>query len=100
MFDLKVVSLDHSAAVFVAGDLDLATAPVLASVLEVQGSRTSQVVVDLSDTAFVDFSGMRVLETAAAQLEAAGVTLSLRGMKPGVVRTMRLFEMLESVTLE
>jgi anti-anti-sigma factor len=67
-----------TAVVTVAGDLDSATSPQLRSALNVLAQQCpSEVFIDLSDTGFMDASGVHVLAEAHGQLAARGTTLIL-----------------------
>ena len=62
-FNLVTARTDDAAVIRVIGELDLATAPQLREVL-----------LDLSELAFIDSSGLSVLATGLKRLRAAGET--------------------------
>lgn len=73
----------------VRGELDLFTAPELRErlrdLIDSQGSATD-LVVDLSDCAFVDASGCQALLRAARHLAASGRQLAIVNTNPGNTR--------------
>ena len=69
---------DESAVVTVAGDPDSASSPQLRNALNLLAHRSPyEVFIDLSDSEFMDVSGVHVLAQAHAQLAARGTTLVL-----------------------
>lgn len=73
----------------VAGTIDLATSPALAAALQEYAVRQAgDVYVDMSDLAFIDVSGLRVLVETAADL--ATRRLHVLNLAPGLRRVVRL----------
>jgi anti-anti-sigma factor len=74
----------------VHGDVDLATAPQLRTALAELAPGTGTVIIDLSDVAFLDSSGLSVLVEFHQQLDKDGA----RGLRLVVTRptTSRLLE--------
>jgi anti-sigma B factor antagonist len=90
---------EHRWTVSLVGKLDLATAPrarqVLAKVLQLGGGT---VAVDLSELAFIDAAGMRVLLEAYKVARRQGRAILLVGAAPRTLRllkVLRLGEMIE-----
>jgi anti-anti-sigma factor len=76
LFDVERTSLAGRPALTVRGELDLASAPRLASaVAEELAAGPSALVVDLTPTVFLDSSGARQLVLAASSAGDAGVEL-------------------------
>ncbi len=88
-----VITPKHAAETVVlalAGDLDIASAPLLERHLDDAATAgNARVVVDLSDVEFLDSTGLRLLLTARERLQERGQELRLRRGRPAV---RRLFE--------
>ena len=88
-FDVHRTTVLGRPALTVRGELDIATAPRLAQAVESQLSQQPQsLVVDLTDTTFLDSSGARTLVAAARRAAAAGVSLEV--VCPRANRPVRL----------
>jgi anti-sigma B factor antagonist len=74
--------------VVVAGEVDMATAPVLERAL--LSYRDCGVLVDLSAVGFLDSSGLTVLVQAYTRLQQAGHTLRTTGEREIVLTVMRI----------
>jgi anti-sigma B factor antagonist len=75
-FDVERATVAGRPALTVRGELDVSTAPRLDAVAEeVLAGAGSELVVDLSHTAFLDSSGARTLLGVARKAGAAGVRL-------------------------
>jgi anti-anti-sigma factor len=82
---------DGCARVAVCGEVDLLTAPALRAALDRELSRRPRVVLDLSQVAFIDSSGLRAILLAQRDARPSGATLQLHSTLPPNVR--RLFEL-------
>jgi anti-anti-sigma factor len=78
------------AVVRLIGELDLAAAPRLASVL---AGLDGDVDLDCSGLDFIDAAGLRVLQKARVGCAARGCTLVLVDPSPAVVRLLRMVEL-------
>ncbi len=88
-FDVERTTVLGRPALTVRGELDLATAPRLAEAAESQLSQQPRsLVVDLTDTTFLDSSGARELVRVARRAAAAGVALEV--VCPRANRLVRL----------
>lgn len=77
-FSITSEPLDHALAVFVRGDLDLATVPELRAVLaEVRAKGSLRCVVDLTGCTFMDSSGSRTIALESEAFEDAGSSLAI-----------------------
>jgi anti-sigma B factor antagonist len=78
-FDIKTEQIDDDTYVIsLAGEVDLYTAPELKQqLLEVIGEGAEEVVVDLSDTTFIDSTTLGVLVGAVKRLRTGNGRLSL-----------------------
>jgi anti-anti-sigma factor len=92
----------------VRGELDLATVPRLAEGVAAElAAKPRSLVIDLTDTSFMDSSGARELARAARQAAAAGVSLQVvcpRENKPvrlviDLLELSRLVPVVEIATL-
>jgi anti-anti-sigma factor len=86
----EVASLDGDRLLVVSGELDVATAPLLAEGLERHRRRHRDVVVDLADVSFIDSSGLTLLLDAHGDAERDGWTFTIRRASPAVRRVARL----------
>ena len=76
--------------VYVAGEIDIATAPQLEHALAVGLSRASAVVLDLQDVTFLDSEGTRAIVMASVLADATGRRLVLLHGPPDVDRLFAL----------
>jgi anti-anti-sigma factor len=75
-FDVERTTVAGRSALTVRGELDIATAPVLAAAVDAQlAGPAHALVLDLTPTRFIDSTGARGLVRAAKQAAAAGVAL-------------------------
>jgi anti-anti-sigma factor len=86
---LRGAARNGTAALAVAGELDLATVPALQDALA-QLDGTPALELDLSGVRFMDSSGLRALLTARRDAQAAGRRLRLVGVPPAVARVLEL----------
>ena len=76
LFDVDRTTLAGRPALTVRGELDLATAPELAAAVDAQlAAAPSALVIDLTDTYFMDSSGARELVRISRLVAAQGVVL-------------------------
>ena len=94
--DVEVVTRERDVAIQVSGDVDLATASQLESVLDrYADDGAGSVSLDLSRVTFFDSSGIRVLVAAKHQYDSAGRSLSLSELSEPVRRVLQLAGLLE-----
>jgi anti-anti-sigma factor len=80
-----------TASVRTVGELDIATVPVLsAQVAALREADCRRVIVDLSDLAFIDSSGLRFLLECSAEARQDGFTLAVLPGPPAVQRLFAL----------
>ncbi|HEX8207367.1 MAG TPA: STAS domain-containing protein [Solirubrobacteraceae bacterium] len=85
---------DGETAISVGGELDLANADQLGAAVR-EGLASGDVTVDLSDLAFMDSAGVRALNAALREADAAGRRLRVRkAMQPSVVQILELTGMM------
>ncbi len=91
-FALTSDSLDgHSQVVAVAGEIDLFTAPELKTAIAdaVDAGRT-RVVVDLTETSFLDSTALGVLIGAVKRLRSRDGALAIVNTDPNIARTFEV----------
>ena len=82
--------------VVASGEIDIATAPVLASAFdEVVAAGARLVVLDARNIQFLDSSGISVLIAAGSELENLGGRLVIDGMSGAVERVLEITGLLE-----
>jgi len=80
--------------VALCGELDLVSAPSTARILQAAVAPQLRIIVDLTEVAFIDCSGVHELISARAQVEQAGGALLLTGLQPIVRRVLSLLELI------
>lgn len=91
----------HGGGLVVSGELDLASAPRLASALDRQvASGQQDVVVDLSGLAFCDSSGLSVLVDTHRNLRAVGRRLVLRHPSARVQKLLAATKLDQELTID
>jgi anti-anti-sigma factor len=83
-------AVGRRAVLTVAGEVDINTAADLRTAIEEARSRAFEVWVDLTDTSFMDSSGLHALAEARARLAAANVRLVLICPAGPVLRVLTL----------
>jgi anti-anti-sigma factor len=78
---LRITPTAEPATFLVEGELDLATADELASVLTDQARRGAQVTLDLSGLTFIDSTGLAILLRTATSSGTTGPLVLLRPSK-------------------
>jgi anti-sigma B factor antagonist len=77
-FSTEVEQTGEATVIHVGGEIDIATCERLRDALEPHLGPRQSVILDLSGVAFIDSSGLRVLEQARGTLTADGGSLVLR----------------------
>ncbi len=89
-FEFRHSRVAEAAIVAVFGEIDMATAPELASAIESVGDGAGRVVVDLSEVTFLDSSGLNALVHCQRALEARQI--AFRVVSPANHLIRRVFE--------
>jgi anti-anti-sigma factor len=90
-FSAKVVGHDDDTVVFLAGELDLATAPELTGVLGPLIARGPQeLTLDFSGLSFIDSSGVAALVDSQQRLNEQQRRLSIHRAQHGAVRVFEI----------
>lgn len=99
--EIETVSLDDSEGgpgyrLVARGEVDAATAPQLADVLQtLSDERAPLVVLDASGVGFLDSSGLRVIVNTGQALASSGGRLVIDGMSPAVHRVLEVSGLLD-----
>lgn len=84
-------ALPDAAVLRLSGELDMASAPLLAQELERTADRdVDRVVVDVAELEFCDSSGLAVLMSWHQRCEERGRQLVLRSPQPSLVRLLEI----------
>ena len=87
-FSFNVSRSNGSSVVAIAGEIDLATAPAIANVLN--DFAQESVIVDLSAVTFIDSSGLAVLSDAHSRIRRSGGRLAIDCAQPSVRRVFEI----------
>jgi len=74
----------------VSGQVDSKSSSELRDYLEAQVQGANPVALELSDVPFMSSAGLRTLLTLYRQTQSLGVPLSLVGLQPAIVDTMKI----------
>jgi anti-anti-sigma factor len=80
---IRSVARRNGVTIYLDGELDLATAPLLAAALDAVDGEVGTVLLDISGLTFCDGAGLRVLELTRRRL---GERFQVRGAAPFVLR--------------
>ena len=84
----------------VAGEVDIVTAPLLQRHLDAAIATGRPVVVDLSETTFLDARGVAALVSARKHMHRAGGRLAVRRPPPLVRRVLELADQADRLAIE
>jgi anti-sigma B factor antagonist len=84
----------------VEGEVDVASCAALWERMAAEIERSNGVILDLSETTFVDSSGLSVFVRAKRKLDTAGGSLVLRNPRPQVARVLALTGLDKVMTVE
>lgn len=88
-FEVRIDEAGPETVVHVAGELDLATAPLLQEACATAAGRNPQTLrIDMSEVTFLDSTGISVLVQAHKQLDAQGGELVLHGLRDQTARVL------------
>ena len=90
LFSAEVTKGDGEVVVAVRGEIDIVTAPALWEALVDVIPDTTRLVVDLSETAFIDSTGLGVLVRALKRMRHGGGVLVLRGPRPNARKVLNI----------
>ena len=90
-FATEVATGDGKVVLRLYGELDMVTAPALASVVDTAlDSEPVAISLDLSGVTFVDSTGLNVFVSAHRRATSTGCSFALRAPRRAVLRTIRL----------
>jgi anti-sigma B factor antagonist len=90
-FSASVVAHDGETSVVLTGELDMASSPDLADVLEtLVASGPAELVIDLSGLSFIDSSGLAVLVATQNALAEKGRHLSVHSARRHALRVFEI----------
>jgi anti-anti-sigma factor len=90
-FGIETEQNGADAAIRVRGELDLSTAPALATALtEAAGGPAETVTLDLASISFIDSSALRVLVNGGRELSSAGKALQIGPRSTVVSRVLAM----------
>jgi stage II sporulation protein AA (anti-sigma F factor antagonist) len=98
-FDLKTTMHDGLAVVVVVGELDLATAPRGSEALTEMAEPGRVILVDLSDTEFMDCAGLAPLLAACEHQRELGGDLFLEAPSGAVSRVLECTQLDKAMTV-
>ena len=90
LFGAEIRREDGEVVVAVRGEIDIVTAPALWDVIVEVIADTNRLVVDLSETDFIDSTGLGVLVRALKRLRHHGGDLILRSPKPNARKVLHI----------
>lgn len=100
-FDVLVVKHDDAVVVSVRGEIDVATAPRLWTVLtEASPEAKRRLVIDLHDTVFIDSTALTVFVRAFKQLRHQGAELVLRSPRANARTVLNVTGLDKVITIE
>jgi anti-anti-sigma factor len=102
VLDVDVVRVGPGIVVAVAGELDRAAVPPLATCLQEVldlADPGGTVVLDLAGTDFVDVGGMRFLVHATERATARGMSLRLAGCSAQLLRLLHLTDLVDGLEI-
>lgn len=100
-FTMSVDRRGDAATVEVGGELDAYTAPKLRTCLEelMDSGRCHDIVIDLSDVAFVDSTGLGVIVGVHRRMRSAGARLCLASPRPSVGAVLEITGLTKAVSV-
>lgn len=99
LFSVEVTRSDGEAVVAVRGEIDLVTAPVLWESLVEFVAEPNRVMLDLSQTEFIDSTGLGVLVRALKRLRHHGGDLVLRAPRPNARKVLSITSLDRVITI-
>jgi anti-sigma B factor antagonist len=98
-FDIDVRDEDGARVLALAGELDLAGAPLLEVELARAEGLRGAVVLDVTELEFMDSTGIRLFFEATERAQQSGRSLSIQGMSAPLRRTFQIVGLLDVLPL-
>lgn len=92
---ITAVPQGNAVIVTVSGELDIATVPALRSALRQAVTSNAETILDLSQLAFCDYTGLRALRAASATAHQYGHRLLLRKVPRQLAHLLDITDMAE-----
>ena len=96
---LDTVTADDRTIVIVRGDIDAATAPQLAALMDSLPEDATVIELDLTEVGFLDSTGLGVMAGALRRLEPIGGRLELRAVPQRILRLLDITDLTRFVTI-
>lgn len=94
-FSADVVGNDDTMSVVLLGELDMDSAPILERSLETLfGEGPDEIILDFSELAFIDSSGIATLISVQKRLIEQGRHVAVRSPKPIVVKVFEITDLM------
>jgi anti-sigma B factor antagonist len=91
LFGMSVENAEHEAVVRVIGEIDMETSPALkARLLELAQQGVQRITVDMTETEFIDSTGLHALVVAVKELRLNGGDLVVRSPSKSAARLLQL----------
>lgn len=100
LFGAEITQRDGEVVIAVRGEIDIVTASALWDVIVEVISDTKRLVVDLSETDFIDSTGLNVMVRTLKRLRHHGGDLILRSPKPNARKVLHLTSLDRVITIE
>ncbi len=99
-FDVRIADIDGQIVVAVRGEIDLSTDQRLWRAIDEASSRSRRLVIDLSETTFIDSSGLAVLVRAYRHLGQKREAVVFRAPSPTARKVLGISGLDRLVTVE
>lgn len=99
-FSVQVTSGDGEVVVFVRGEIDIISGPMLWERLAEAIPDTKRLVLDLRDAEFIDSSGLSIFVRALKRLRHGGGDLILRSPRPNARKVFNITGLDRVMTIE
>jgi anti-anti-sigma factor len=99
-YGVRVVDVEGEQVVEVAGEIDLRARAELVTAVSEATTEGQRLVIDLSQTTFIDSTALKVLLEAWRSQKDAGQDLVLRAPAPQVVRTLEIAGLVDTLLID
>ena len=99
-FRISTRRLEHGIALYLVGDVDIATASIVEDELRRAEESEDLIVLDLEDVAFMDSTGLRMVISADHRLRERGGALQISHVPPQVEKLFRLVGILDHLDID
>lgn len=99
-YRVRVVDVEGESVVEVSGEIDLHARAELVTAISQASTAGQRLVIDLSQTTFIDSTALKALLEAWRSQNEAGQELVLRAPAPGVVRTLEMAGLADTLPID